>query len=981
MSAPRTDRLRYAVSALLLVLIASSEVLAGVLVTGSNGISATGVDGVQYAGTSGISATGVDGRLAFQPNGISATGVDGIAATGVDGAGYQGSNGITATGVDGVTFDRVDGITATGVDGVVVTAGDGTVYGVDSVVIKESNGITATGVDGITATGVDGYERTSPTSFEMVRADGITATGVDGFAVANAAGITATGVDGSTFEINPAGATFSGVDGITATGVDGITATGVDGITATGVDGITATGVDEGPGLRSVDPDLALTLSSMADDSSVNAVVVYHSATTAADVENLVSIGILAGTRYQALPMIALTATKVQIVAVSQLPAVRSIYGVRTLDALAADSSRADTGVTRARNDGDLGAVTSGVGPTGEGVTVAVLDTGVDGLHPDLAGRVVHNFKLIDPQGAGAGFLPPPAPMEMANTDLVHGHGTFVSGIIAGNGVSSAGRHVGVAPQANILGLSAGDLSLISVLAGFDYLLAHGAESNVRVLNCSFSANTVFDVNDPVNVATRMLVEDGITVVVSAGNTGSGWNTMNPYAVAPWVLGVGATDGPRELASYSSRGVFASSLFAPKLVAPGTHVTGLRTASAPSITGVLGIETDLTRFLPTELPYYTTASGTSFSAPQVAGVVAMMLQVNPSLTPGNIHDILQRSATPMPRYYRHEVGAGMLNAHAAVLEAAFAARRAGQFRATLDVGTVRFERDEIAFGGTVMPNSGYEAPIAIPADTLQASIQIAWGPLVTASDLRLEALDAGGVVRASSNALNVPGLTGRRESVTLVDPPAGSWRARATHTVGVASTPQAMFGYAELARVEYAPLSDIAGLSSTARDDVRRSLRGYLMQSKGSKFRPDWSVTRADLAATMVRAGRTPQYLAAQPVFGDVHDRTTRLWVESARGLFTNGAGSSFAPNAPATRLVAAIALVRAAGRGAEADSRAGDPLLNVSDRLSIPSAYRGYVAIALQMGLLELRNGSFQPSAPLTRVDLAHAAVMLAGE
>ena len=62
-----------------------------------------------------------------------------------------------------------------------------------------------------------------------------------------------------------------------------------------------------------------------------------------------------------------------------------------------------------------------------------------------------------------------------------------------------------------------------------------------------------------------------------------------------------------------------------------------------------------------ELPYYTTGSGTSFSAPHVAGVIALMLEANPQLTPAQIRDILQRTATPLTAYYIHEVGAGMLN--------------------------------------------------------------------------------------------------------------------------------------------------------------------------------------------------------------------------------------------------------------------------------------------------------------------------------
>lgn len=973
-------RIRYVLCFALIAIVATGEALAGVVVTGSNGIAATGVDGVRYSGTSGITATGVDGRLAFAPNGITATGVDGITATGVDGAAYPGANGITATGVDGVTFDSADGITATGVDGVVVTTGNGTVYTVDSVAIRQANGIAATGVDGIAATGVDGFAKTGPDAFAIARADGITATGVDGFALAGASGITATGVDGSTFEINPDGVVLTGVDGITATGVDGIAATGVDGITATGVDGITATGVDGRPGLQSVDPDLALTLSGMTDDSSVNAVVVYHFQPTAADIAELQSLSIVAGTRYEALPMIALSCTRSQLIAVSQLPAVRSIYGVRTLDSTAADTSRADTGVERARSDGDLSAITGGVGPTGSGVTVAVLDTGVDATHPDLAGRVVRNLKLVDPQGAGVGFLPPPSPVDMPNTDLVYGHGTFVSGIVAGSGAASGGRYRGVAPQSRILGLSAGDLTLLNVLAGFDYLLAHGAEANVRVVNCSFSANTVFDVNDPINVATRMLVDRGVTVVVSAGNTGPGWNTMNPYAVAPWVLGVGATDGPRRVADFSSRGVFASSLFSPKLVAPGVHVTGLRSSSTPSVTGVLGAETDTSRFTAAELPYYTTSSGTSFSAPQVAGVVALMLEVNPNLMPAAIHDILQRSATPLPAFYRHEAGAGMLNAHAAVLEAAFASRRTGEFRTGLNRNDVRFLREEIEFSGTVLPNTGFEGAVSIPADTIQASFQIAWGPLWTASDLRLDAIDPTGVSRASSNAVNLPGLTGRRESVTLATPAAGAWRARATHTVDVAATPQSMTGIAEISRVELSLLSDVEGLSPTSRDAIQRVRRSFILDARGSKFRPEWSVSRAELAATLVRAGRAPQYLAASPMYSDVRDRATRLWVESSRSLFPDAAGPSFAPNATTTRLVAAVALVRAAGLGADAEARAGDTLLGVLDRLSIPAAYRGYVAVALQNGLLTLQNGSFRPGTALARIDLANAAARLMG-
>ena len=176
---------------------------------------------------------------------------------------------------------------------------------------------------------------------------------------------------------------------------------------------------------------------------------------------------------------------------------------------------------------------------------------------PDLAGtRRSECQALVDPQSVPAGFQNPVPIEDLPNTDLVEGHGTFVSGIIAGSGASSGGKYAGVAPGARLLGLSAGDVDLTNVLSGFDYLLDRGPQYNVRVVNCSFSASTVYDPNDPVNIATKMLTDAGISVVFSAGNSGPGNGTLNPYAAAPWVVSVGATDERGRLAGFSSRGNF-----------------------------------------------------------------------------------------------------------------------------------------------------------------------------------------------------------------------------------------------------------------------------------------------------------------------------------------------------------------------------------------------------------------------------------------
>jgi serine protease AprX len=972
----------------LVFLLCLGSVRAGITITGTDGITATGTDGIQYVGTSGITATGTDSYLFFAPNGITvtgtdgitATGTDGITATGTDGVTYTGANGVVATGADSMTIARADGITATGTDGITVTGTDGTKYQADSVLIRQADGITVTGTDGITATGTDGITATGTDAHQIARADGITATGTDGLTINGANGITVTGTDGTVFSIAPTGITVTGTDGITATGTDGITVTGTDTFVARSADGITATGTDaQQRGIRSIDPEFAILLNEMTDDSNVNAIVVYHQKPSETDIADLRNIGVLGGTRYRELPMIALTAKRSQIISISRLPGVRSIYGNRTLQPTV-DPYLALTGTERVRRDQDLTKRNVGVPVTGRNVTVAVLDTGLDGSHADLSGRVVQNVKLADTQSIGVGFTEPINVEGIQNTDQAYGHGTFVAGLIAGNGVRSAGKYGGVAPGASLVGLSAGDLNLSYVLSGFDYLLSKGAGLNTRVVNCSFSANTVFDTNDPVNVATKMLTDKGINVVFSAGNTGSGQHTLNPYAVAPWVISVGATNELGSLADFSSRGDMGSALFRPTLVAPGVSVVSVRSAGA-SVTGTLGvIEADKNRLTPAELPFYTTASGTSFSAPQVAGTIALMLEANPRLTPPQIRDILQRTSTPLPNYFQHEVGAGMLNAHAAVLEAAFPERRMGLFRATLDQGQVSFVNDAAQqINGFVSPLGNYKVNVNVPADAVLTSVQAAWGPLSSTSDLSLTVADATGAEPKSINTPNQPGLTGKREGYSLRGAGGGTLRLQLSQAIGAA---QPALGVVEVTRAEFAPLGDVGGLSPQARADIRQVLRTYVMLPFGKNFRPGFGVTRSELAASLVRAGVVPQYLPGRPTYADVSDSQTMLFVESAQSapggaLFTDAPpGGKFRPDAYATRLNAAVALVRAAGLQAQANAASSLPL-SVKDAGEIPTALRGYVSVALDKGFLTAEDGYFRAQSAITRAQLAHSLLL----
>lgn len=968
---------------LLACLLSAGAATAGVSVRRGEGISLTDADGIILTDPSGVTATGSDDLLAYKVNGVTATGSDGVTATGSDGLPYVGADSVFARGVDALSIASADGVTATGSDGVTVTGSDGSRYRVDSILIRKAEGVTATGSDGVTATGSDGVTATGSDALSFVRAQGVTATGSDGLVVERAQGVTATGSDGLVFNIVPANVRIEGADAILATGADGVTLQGVDGVTATGSDGVTATGSDalRRAGLQSLDPELAILLDRATDDSNINAAVVYHRQPIESDLADLRLNGITGGTLYRALPVVAVTATRRQLVAVSRLPNVRSVYGNRTLQTNA-DPYVALAGAERVARDSELTGSNAGMPLTGRGVTVAVIDTGLDGTHADLAGRVARNVKLADTQSLSVGFTYPVGVENVPNTDLVDGHGTFVAGMIAGDGARSAGAYAGVAPGAKLVGLSAGDLNLFHVLAGFDYLLSH-PELNVRVVNCSFSAETLYDEHDPVNVATRMLYERGVNVVFSAGNGGPGLHTLNPYAQAPWVVSVGATDNKGRLSSFSARGEFGGPGSRPTLVAPGVNVVSLR-GSGVNLTGASGLISS--RRLPlAERLYYTVGTGTSFSAPQVAGTIALMLEADPDLTPAEVRDILQRTATPLPPYYRHEVGAGMLNAHAAVLAATFPERLIGAWRATLDRGQVRFVNEPLQqFGGTAQPVSGYETGLSVPEGALLASVQIAWGPVYSTNDLALSLSDPGGARRASSNALNVPGLTGKREGVVVKSPVPGSWRVGVTNTLGFAGTPQPFSGALEVTRAEYAPLSDVSGLSASAREDVYQSMRSFVLWPLGDAFRPGFGVTRADLAAALVLGARVPQYAPGQSNYSDVPDRTTTLFVESAQAapggaLFVDAApGGRFRPDDTAERLAAAVALVRASGLRAEAERRAG-ALLNVTDACAIPAALRGYVAVALERGLLTAQGGSFRPQSALTRLELAHAMSVFA--
>jgi hypothetical protein len=305
----------------------------------------------------------------------------------------------------------------------------------------------------------------------------------------------------------------------------------------------------------------------------------------------------------------------------------------------------------------------------------------------------------------------------------------------------------------------------------------------------------------------------------------------------------------------------------------------------------------------------------------------------------------------------------------------------GVFRSVLERKAVEFSTSNVQnFSGTVYPGSVVETNINFPSDTVQSSVNIAWGNLFSLNDLGLKLTDANGNLIGSSNFLNTPGFTGRREQITVNSPINQTLRAAVSHTGGI-GTSQSFYGSAQATRAHYAALTDIQNLSPQMQSIVKESLRTLEMLPEGKRFRPFAAVSRGELASAFVRGGRVPQYLAASALYPDVTDLATRTAVESVQKfpsgkLFADASNSAFRPYESATRLIAAIALVKAANL--QSLTYTASLPLSLNDANQIPSEWRGYVAVALQKGLLSTGDNKFSPYNSLTRIELAQALVKL---
>ncbi|GLW91334.1 S8 family peptidase [Actinokineospora globicatena] len=274
-------------------------------------------------------------------------------------------------------------------------------------------------------------------------------------------------------------------------------------------------------------------------------------------------------------------------------------------------------------------------GWTGKGVSVAVLDTGVDATHADVRKSIQASRDFTGEGG------------ELADAD---GHGTHVASTLAGTGSVSAGKYVGVAPEAKLLiGKVCGGWGCAesSILAGMQWAVDSGA----KVVNLSLGGTDTADV-DPLEAAINRLSDKALFVVAAGNDGGYGAETVASPASADAALAVAATDKSDQFAGYSSRGPrVGDSALKPEISAPGTNIVAARSKYSN-----LGTKKDR----------YTSLSGTSMATPHVAGSAAIMVQRHPDWTPRQIKAALMGSAKRLDNATAFDQGAGRVDVARAV---------------------------------------------------------------------------------------------------------------------------------------------------------------------------------------------------------------------------------------------------------------------------------------------------------------------------
>ncbi|MDQ0256862.1 serine protease AprX [Evansella vedderi] len=298
--------------------------------------------------------------------------------------------------------------------------------------------------------------------------------------------------------------------------------------------------------------------------------------------------------------------------------------------------------------------VRNGTELTGEGVTIAVVDTGVY-EHEDLSGRVIDFVDFINGQTE---------PYDD------NGHGTHCAGDAAGNGSASGGIYAGPAPRANIIGVKVlnkqGAGSLESVMDGVDWCISfneNNPDQKIDIINMSLGSPAQHygeESDDPMVKIVNEAWEQGIVVCVAAGNEGPEAGTIASPGVSTKVITVGALDDRNtvdrsddRVADFSSRGPTIYGEVKPDIVAPGVNIVSLRSPGSylDKLQKKSRIEGE-----------YISLSGTSMATPICAGIVALLLEYNPQLTPDEVKGFLMEGTDLWRELDPNIYGSGYINA-------------------------------------------------------------------------------------------------------------------------------------------------------------------------------------------------------------------------------------------------------------------------------------------------------------------------------
>ncbi|MFZ5657103.1 MAG: S8 family peptidase [Pseudomonadota bacterium] len=791
-----------------------------------------------------------------------------------------------------------------------------------------------------------------------------------------------------------------------------------------------------------LDPQLVQKLAAAAPGEELGVVVTYRQSgpVTPLQLDALRALGIERGRTMRTLPIAGVLATPGEIQALARRDDVVSIFWNAPLRYFNKEQREMSGAARVVANPADF---LRAIPFSGRGVGVMVNDSGIDATHEDLklGEHVVQN--VLAPQNVLAeiaresapGIVPITYLEGVPNTDLGSGHGTHVAGTVGGTGERSNGLFRGAAPGASLVGYGSGAvLFILDAVGGLDYAATNqfSFRDTIRITSNSWGSSGKFDPLNPVNVATYELYKRGIVSVFAAGNDGAGEDTHNPYAQAPWVISVGAGEKDGVLTSFSSRGKRGETgtftmpdgrtwtyINEPTIVATGVDIISTRANSGalPALAA-----TQDAGLAPEHLPFYTYMSGTSMATPHVAGVIALMLEANPNLSPDQIKGIVERTATNMSGRLPWEAGFGHLNAYAAVAEAAGV--RSG-WGATVNALRTFHANALLAPGDAPQPFELFFSPVGSLEDyTFTVPAGVTWvSARATISDntLAISLIDPDGNRYGSSIALPALGET----VVTGAPGKPGTWRVQVRGIGSVSGTdvdplnvtngygaPGFVNGEVSFLRSGgYTGMNDVA--SHPARTAIEFAVANRLVDGYSDKqFRPDSVLKRIELAQYLMMGQNVRQHLPfnGRSSFSDMSTGSAGYaFAESvaARGGALRDLAHSqdpvmgtvngaFRPNDAVTRVSLAYSLVQSMALQNEARAFSGEltafydgKRVPLADAASIPAPLRGYVQLALDLGLINARfavtqgpydlqptlRAYFDPSKTVTRADFAVAA------